>query len=77
MNSRKAISVGRYEATLEKIKTVQPLVIGPNVFQLEPQPLSPAMVEKAKNELREIPEIVDQAFAEIRDYVKGIYACII
>ncbi|KAF7992240.1 hypothetical protein HCN44_001565 [Aphidius gifuensis] len=70
MNSRNPISCGSYEVTLKNVEKVPPLIIKSSVYKFEPQPVSPEIEEKAKNELRETVEIIDQALAEMRTYLK-------
>ncbi|XP_044011435.1 alpha-tocopherol transfer protein-like isoform X1 [Aphidius gifuensis] len=65
-----AIPVKRHEALINKCKNIQPLAIGSNHFHLEFEPLTEALKEKAKTELRETPEIVDQGLAEIKKLIK-------
>lgn len=71
MNSRNPISCGSYEVTLKNVEKVPPLIIKSSVYKFEPQPILPEIEEKAKNELRETVEIIDQALSEMRTYLKG------
>ncbi|XP_057329535.1 alpha-tocopherol transfer protein-like [Microplitis mediator] len=64
-------SVGRHEATMEKVKTLRPLKMGSADFILEPNPLSNEMAEKAKNELNETVDVVQKGLADMRELLKG------
>lgn len=64
-------SVGKHEATMEKVKTLEPLKIGSADFVLEPDPLSSEMAEKAKNELNETVNVVQKGLADMRELLKG------
>lgn len=74
MNAQKNIvSVGFYERIVEKQKKIPPLKLGNAAFHMEADPLTPELEEKAKNELRETPEVVQLALAEMRVLLKGTY----
>lgn len=45
--------------------------LGDHEIRLESEPPSDAVMEKARNELRELPEIVEPAIAELREMLKG------
>lgn len=45
--------------------------IGEHEIRLESEPPSEAVMEKARKELREVPEIVEPAIAELRELLKG------
>lgn len=72
MDLIKLKTLGRYEATLDKVTKSEPLKVGKVVFQLEPHPLDRKMIEKARTELNETAEVVTKALEEIRDLLKGI-----
>ncbi|XP_015127415.1 alpha-tocopherol transfer protein-like [Diachasma alloeum] len=65
------VSSGFRERILEKSKKVQPLKIGAATFHIEAQELTPELSAKARDELRETPEVVEQALAEMRELLKG------
>lgn len=45
---------------------------GSNKIQLETNPVSEKkIIEKAEKELRETPEVVEKALAELRELIKG------
>lgn len=71
MNTITAKTTGGYTATLEKVRNTEPLEIGTYLFKLEPEPLSPEYVEKAKNDLLETEENVIKSLAELRELLKG------
>lgn len=45
--------------------------IGDHEIRLESEPPKEAVLEKARNELRELPEITGPAIAELREMLKG------
>lgn len=45
--------------------------LGDHEIRLESEPPSDAVMEKARTELRELPEIVEPAIAELREMLKG------
>ncbi|XP_074097677.1 clavesin-2-like [Cotesia typhae] len=71
MDLIKLKTLGRYEATLDKVIKSEPLKVGKVVFQLDPHPLDRKMIEKARTELNETAEVVTKALEEIRDLLKG------
>lgn len=45
--------------------------IGEHEIRLESEPPNEAILERARTELREVPEIVDPAIAELRELLKS------
>lgn len=45
--------------------------LGDHEIRLESDPPTEAVMEKARNELRELPEITEPAIAELREMLKG------
>ncbi|KAF7991276.1 hypothetical protein HCN44_002838 [Aphidius gifuensis] len=61
---------GNFEETVKKIKNIKQQDVHPGISFLELEPLTDSLKEKAKNELRETPEIVNEALAEIRKLIQ-------
>lgn len=50
---------------------------GGNTIRLEREPVTePVLIEKAEKELRETPELREQALRELRELLKGIHITI-
>ncbi|KAF7991277.1 hypothetical protein HCN44_002839 [Aphidius gifuensis] len=62
--------VGSNEEIIERLKLIEPVEIKPGFLHLELDPLTDSLKEKAKKELRETPEIVKEALAEIRKLIQ-------
>lgn len=45
--------------------------LGEHEIRLESEPPTEAVMEKARNELREYPEVTEPAIAELREMLKG------
>lgn len=49
------------------------IALGEHELRLEAEPPSEAILEKARTELRELPEIVEPAVNELRELLKSKY----
>ena len=69
--TEKIFKPGSQLALIERAKNAPPLKLGKAEMKFEPEDLDEFYVEKARNELRETPEIMKQALEEFRQMIEG------
>jgi hypothetical protein len=60
----------------EKMKSLPKLMIGHTEFDFNPNEPNQELQEKARLELRETPEIVEEGFKVLRELLKGFFFCL-
>ncbi|XP_015592326.1 alpha-tocopherol transfer protein-like [Cephus cinctus] len=71
MAENKNFLAGRQASLIERSKVTPKIKVGKHELTFQPDELDEFYKNKARTELREIPEVVDTSLRELREYIRG------